>query len=65
MLVKTAALAQLGHFEEAKQIVQRAKAESKPNFDPVFVGRVLASRCKERADSNNWLDGFRKAGIEV
>ena len=58
---KVGPLAQLGRIEEAKHIV----AAAPPKFDMERYARFVSSICALAADAAHWLEGFRKAGINV
>ena len=58
---KVASLAQLGRIEEAKRIV----AAAPPKFNAEQYARCCSIWCALPADAAHWLEGFRKAGINV
>jgi hypothetical protein len=60
-LAKVAPLAQLGRIEEAKRIV----AAAPPKFNVEHYARGNSICCALPADAAHWLEGFRKAGINV
>jgi TolB-like protein len=58
---KVASLAQLGRIEEAKRIVAAAPLK----FNVEHYARCNSTMCALPADAAHWLEGFRKAGINV
>jgi TolB-like protein/Flp pilus assembly protein TadD len=57
-----ACLAQLGRIDEAKATLQRANAAT-PGF--TVDGYFRGSPYRRREDLDRWLDGLRKAGVEI
>jgi len=58
---KVAPLAQLGRIEEAKCIVAAAPAY----FNAAQYAQYVAAMCALPEDAAHWLEGFRKAGVNV
>jgi hypothetical protein len=61
LFAKVAPLAQLRRIEEAKCIV----AAAPPKFGAEHYARFVSSTCALAADAAHWLEGFRKAGVNV
>jgi hypothetical protein len=64
-LCKAASLAQLGRPEEAKEVTVAALSIAPKGFDAAVFARNCASMCALPEDAKRWLEGFRKAGIDV
>lgn len=64
-LTLAAMCGQLGRTEEARALVARAVMMSPPKLNPPQYARMMAQQCAERSDAEHWLEGFRKAGIQV
>jgi adenylate cyclase len=61
-IYKAICLAQLGRTDEAKQSL----ADGKPvNFNLAAFARRSVAQCSMKEDKQHWLEGFRKAGIQV
>ncbi len=60
-----AALAHLGREAEAKAMVRRIMAEAPANWDIVKIARAYQNMCAQPDDGERWLEGFRKAGVNV
>ena len=65
VLAVAAALAQLGREAEAKAEVQRIIREAPADWDIFKVARAYRKMCARPEDGERWLEGFRKAGVEV
>jgi adenylate cyclase len=60
-----AALAHLGREAEAKAKVRHIMAEAPEDWDIVKVSRAYHRMCARPEDGERWLEGFRKAGVDV
>lgn len=60
-LLQAAFLAQLGRVEEAKRQIGTIPAP----FDTTRFARNCAAMCALPSDADHWLQGFRKAGVDV
>jgi tetratricopeptide (TPR) repeat protein len=60
-----AALAHLGREAEAKAKVRHIMAEAPEDWDIVQVSRAYHRMCARPEDGERWLEGFRKAGVDV
>jgi tetratricopeptide (TPR) repeat protein len=58
-------LAQLGRKEDAQKAIARFYAKRLPMQDPIKLIRAQVLICSRQEDRDHWLEGFRKAGIEV
>jgi adenylate cyclase len=64
-LAVAAALAQLGREAEAKAEVRRIATEAPEGWDIVKVARAYQNMCARPKDGERWLEGFRKAGVDI
>jgi hypothetical protein len=61
-IYKAICLAQMGRIDEAK----RAIAENAPpDYDSAVFARRAVAQWSLKEDKNHWLEGFRKAGVQV
>lgn len=60
-----AAYAQLERMGEAQAAMANYERTRPPGFDPVQVATAHARMCARREDGDHWLEGYRKAGLEV
>jgi Tfp pilus assembly protein PilF len=61
-IYRAVCLAQMGRIDEAK----RAIAENAPaGYDPAVFARRAIAQWSLKEDKQHWLEGFRKAGIQV
>jgi tetratricopeptide (TPR) repeat protein len=58
-------LAQLDRKEEAQQAIARFYAKRLPMQDPIKLIQAQVLICSRQKDRDHWLEGFRKAGIDV
>jgi TolB-like protein/Flp pilus assembly protein TadD len=64
-LSKAAAFAQLDRTEEAREAVQQLEKNRPDEWNTVEVMRAYARMCAKPEDGERWLDGFRKAGLDI
>ena len=64
-LVEAAAYALLGQTEEARAAVEAFNAITEPKPDPKVMVKYITRMCARREDRDRWLEGFRKAGLDV
>jgi adenylate cyclase len=64
-LVLAAALAQVGQIADAKFAVKEYERLRPPGHDLQSHIKYWMRMCSRQTDVDHWLDGFRKAGIEV
>jgi adenylate cyclase len=60
-----AALANLGRVDEARAAVAAGLRDAPPGWDAPNFARNHPRMCQRREDAERWLDGYRKAGVEV
>jgi tetratricopeptide (TPR) repeat protein len=61
-IYKALCLAQIGRIDEAKRVI----AENAPSdYDPTVFARRAVAQWSLKEDKDHWLEGFRKAGIQV
>jgi tetratricopeptide (TPR) repeat protein len=60
-----AAYAQLNRLDDARGAMAQHERTRPDGFDPVQVAHVHARMCSRGEDRDHWLEGYRKAGIEV
>ena len=65
VLAKAAALAQLNRIEEAQQAVQEFEGNRPEIFNTTGVMHAYARMCAKPEDGERWLEGFRKAGLDI
>ncbi|MFN4142437.1 tetratricopeptide repeat protein [Aestuariivirga sp.] len=59
---RSAAMAKLGRIDEAHACLREATAR-KEGFDAARLAKNSAMMCALPEDAENWLDGFRQAGV--
>jgi adenylate cyclase len=64
-LAVAAALAQLGREAEASAEVRRIATEAPEGWDIVKVARAYHNMCARPEDGERWLEGFRRAGVDI
>ena len=64
-LAQAAALAQLDRIEEAEEAVQQFEKYRPEGCNVVAVMQAYARMCARSDDADRWLEGFRKAGLEI
>ncbi|MCP4876480.1 MAG: hypothetical protein GY896_13550 [Gammaproteobacteria bacterium] len=64
-LGKAAALALLGRIDEACNAVQQYEKNRPEGWDRAEILRAYAGMCAKPEDGERWLEGFRKAGINI
>jgi tetratricopeptide (TPR) repeat protein len=64
-LGKAAALALLGRIDEAREAVQEYERNRPEGWDRAEILRAYARMCAKPEDGERWLEGFRKAGINI
>ena len=64
-LSKAAALAQLDRIEEAHQAIQQLDQDRPEDWNVANVMNAYARMCAKPEDGERWLDGFRKAGLDI
>jgi TolB-like protein/Flp pilus assembly protein TadD len=64
-LEKAAALAQLGRTEEAHEAVRQFELVRPEDWNIVDYVNATKRMCVRPEDAERWLEGFRKAGLEV
>jgi adenylate cyclase len=64
-LDKAAALALLGRTEEAHEAVRQFELVRPEGWDMVDYVRAVTRMCARPEDAERWLEGYRKAGLEV
>jgi len=65
MVECAAALARLGRIEEASALVHASREGAPENWTPETFARYHPRMCKRPEEKELWLDGYRKAGIDV
>ena len=60
-----AALAQLGRTNDARAIIERVTAEAPEGWDVANVARACQNMCARPEDGDRFIEGFKKAGIDV
>jgi adenylate cyclase len=60
-----AAYAQLDRMDDAQAALANYQRAQPPGFDPVQVTHAHARMCALKEDRDHWLEGYRKAGLEV
>ena len=60
-----AALAQLGRTNDARAIIERVTAEAPEGWDVAKVARACQNMCARPEDGDRFIEGFKKAGIDV
>ena len=65
LMIRAAALGHLGKTVEANIAIEQVAAKAPKAFDVIHLARVWASLCKLPSDSENWIEGFRKAGLAI
>jgi TolB-like protein/Flp pilus assembly protein TadD len=64
-LLRAISIAQMDHKRKAREEVALATSDAPTGFDPKILAKNVASMCAFKEDALHWLDGFRKAGVEV
>ncbi len=64
-LMKAAALAQLDRIEEAHEALQQFEKVQPKGWNMAEVLNAHARMCAKPEDSERWLEGYRKAGLDV
>jgi TolB-like protein len=64
-LILAAAFAQLGEVEKARAAVAEYRNSKPPDHDLSIMIRQQIAMCSRPEDRDHWLEGYRKAGIEV
>jgi hypothetical protein len=64
-LAQAAALAQLDRIEEAEEAMQQYEENRPEDCNVVGVMQAYARMCARSEDADRWLEGFRKAGLEI
>jgi TolB-like protein len=57
--------AQLDRLDDVRTAMAQHEQTRPDEFDPVQVANAHARLCARREDRDHWLEGYRKAGIEV
>jgi adenylate cyclase len=64
-LAQAAALAQLDRIEEAEEPVQKFEKNRPEGCNVVGIMQAYARMCAKPEDGERWLEGFRKAGLDI
>jgi TolB-like protein/DNA-binding SARP family transcriptional activator len=64
-LSQAAAFAQLDRLEEAKDALQQFEKYRPEDWSTVDVLHAYVRMCAKPEDGERWLEGFRKAGLEI
>ena len=64
-LAKAAALAQLNRIEEAHESLRKLDKNRPADWDRVGVMSAYVRMCALPEDGERWLEGFRKAGLDI
>ena len=64
-LVKAAALAQLGHIDKARETVELLEKTRPEEWNVEGVMRAYERMCANPEHGERWLEGFRKAGLDI
>jgi hypothetical protein len=64
-LILAAAFAQLGRIDEAKAAVEEYQRTRPSGHDAVAAIQLQVRMCSRQEDRDNWLEGYRKAGLPV
>ncbi len=64
-LAKAAAYAQLDRVKEAHQAIQQLEDNRPKDWSVANVMNAYARMCAKPEDSERWLEGFRKAGVDI
>ena len=64
-LAQAAALAQLDRIEEADEAMQQYEENRPEDCNVVGVMQAYTRMCARSEDADRWLEGFRKAGLEI
>ena len=64
-LILAAAFAQLGRADEAKAAVEEYRRTRPAGHDAVAAIQLQVRMCSRQEDRDNWLEGYRKAGLPV
>jgi TolB-like protein len=60
-----AAFAQLDRIDDVRTTVAQFEQIRPEGFDPVKVAHSHAKTCARQEDADHWLEGYRKAGLDV
>ncbi len=60
-----AAYAQADHMDDARAVIEQFERTRPSNWDAVEVAYAHVRMCAQPEDRDHWLEGYRKAGIEV
>jgi TolB-like protein len=63
--ILAAAYAQLDRMDDASGAIAQHERTRPDGFDPVQVAHAHARICARKEDREHWLEGYRKAGLEV
>jgi TolB-like protein len=64
-LALAAAFAQLDRNDDVRTTVAQFERIRPEGFDPVKVAHSHARTCARQEDADHWLEGYRKAGLDV
>jgi TolB-like protein/Tfp pilus assembly protein PilF len=64
-LALAAAFAQLDRIDDARTAMAQLERIRPEEFDAVKVAHAQARTCARQEDGDHWLEGFRKAGLDV
>jgi TolB-like protein/Tfp pilus assembly protein PilF len=64
-LEAAAAFAQLGRMDEARDAVQQFEKNRPDGWNTKEVLRTHARMCAKPEDGERWIEGFRKAGLDI
>ena len=64
-LEKAVALAQLDRMEEADEAMQQFEKNRPEGWNMAEVIRAHAKMCAKPEDAERWIEGYRKAGLDV
>jgi len=64
-LVEAAAHALLGQVDQARAAIEAFNAITEPKPDPKVMMTYCIRMCARQEDRDRWLEGFRKAGLDV
>jgi adenylate cyclase len=64
-LEKAVALAQLNRMEEADEAIQQFEKNRPKGWNMTEVIRAHAKMCAKPEDGERWIEGYRKAGLDV
>ena len=64
-LAKAAAFAQLNRIEESHEALQQLEKKRPKDWSVTNVMNAYARMCAKPEDRERWLEGFRKAGLDI